>query len=122
MSLIGSINNIPVDHISIGTGSGEILRAAGMLVAMDEGSVVCADPTYHDLTRYAERAGSEIIRVPVDQETLQVDLDAMYKAIRSDTKCVYFANPNNPIPIDHREERPARFHARSIEGAHGIHR
>ena len=96
--LIAKINNVPADHVSIGTGSGEILRTTGMLVAMDEGSVVCADPTYHDLIRYAERAGSEIIRVPVDPETKFVDLNAMHKAIRRDTKCVYLANPNNPIP------------------------
>jgi len=97
-ALIGSLNNIPTDHISIGTGSGEILKTAGLLVAMDKGSVVCADPTYHDLVRYAETAGAEIIRVPVNPETLAVDLDAMYNAIRPDTKCVYLANPNNPIP------------------------
>lgn len=97
-ALLGEIYNLPTDHISIGTGSGEILRTAGMLVAVQHGSVVCADPTYHDLIRYAERAGSEIIRVPVNPDTLHVDLDAMYKAIRADTKCVYLANPNNPIP------------------------
>jgi histidinol-phosphate aminotransferase len=104
---LGELYNLPTDHISIGTGSGEILRTAGMLVAVDEGSVVCADPTYHDLIRYAERAGSEIIRVPVNPDTLHIDLNAMHKAIRSDTKCVYLANPNNPIPsvIDKNELR-----------------
>ncbi|MDH3440156.1 MAG: histidinol-phosphate aminotransferase family protein [Gammaproteobacteria bacterium] len=98
LALMGEINNVPVDHISIGTGSGEILKTAGMLVSMEKGSIVCADPTYHDLVRYAERVGSEIIRVPVDRETLTTDLNAMYKAIRGDTKCVYLVNPNNPIP------------------------
>ncbi len=96
--LMGQIHNVPTDHISIGTGSGEILRTAGMLAALDKGSVVCADPTYHDLIRYAERAGSKIIRVPVDSETKSIDLNAMHKAIRKDTKCVYIANPNNPVP------------------------
>ena len=97
-ALMASLQNVSTDHVSIGTGSGEILKTAGMLVAMDHGSVVCADPTYHDLIRYAERAGSEIIRVPVDPETLAIDLDAIYGAIRKDTKCVYLPNPNNPIP------------------------
>lgn len=96
--LLAEINNIPTDHIAMGTGSGEILKTAGMLISMEKGSVVCADPTYHDLVRYAETAGSEIIRVPVDPETLATDLDGMYKAIRRDTKCVYLVNPNNPIP------------------------
>ncbi len=98
VSIVAGMNNLPDDHVAIGTGSGEILRAAGRLVRMDNGSVVCADPTYHDLVRYAERAGSEIIRVPVDPDTKHVDLDAMHKAIRRDTRCVYLANPNNPIP------------------------
>lgn len=98
LEVVAGINNVPVDHVVVGTGSGEILRTAGMLASMDNGSVVAADPTYHDLVRYAERAGSEIIRVPVDRETKHVDLDAMHKAIRRDTKCVYLANPNNPVP------------------------
>jgi histidinol-phosphate aminotransferase len=97
-ALLGKINDIPADHIAIGTGSGEILRTAGLLASMQKGSVVCADPTYHDLVRYADRAGSEIIRVPVRGDNLHVDLPAMRKAIRRDTKCVYLANPNNPIP------------------------
>lgn len=98
VALIAEINNLPAEFVTVGTGSGEVLRAAGMLAAMDEGSVVCADPTYHDLVRRAEAAGAEIIRVPVRQDDLHVDLDAMHKAIRRDTKCVYIANPNNPIP------------------------
>ena len=98
LDVVGRINDMPTDHIAIGTGSGEILRTAGLLASMDKGSVVCADPTYHDLIRYAGRAGAEIIGVPVDADTLHVDLDAIYKAIRRDTRCVYLANPNNPIP------------------------
>jgi len=97
LALVGRLNNIPADHISMGTGSGEILRTAGLLASMQDGSVVCADPTYHDLIRYAGNTGSEIIRVAVD-ENFHTDLNAMYKAIRRDTKCVYLVNPNNPIP------------------------
>jgi len=98
IAMMAKINDVPPDHVCIGSGSGEILRTAGMLANMDNGSVVCADPTYHDLIRYAERAGAEIIRVPVDPDTMHVDLDAIHKAIRRDTRCVYLANPNNPIP------------------------
>ena len=94
---LSAIEQIPADHIVIGTGSGEILRTAGMIASMDKGSIVCADPTYHDLVNYAEREGSKIIRVPVD-ETLHIDLEAMASAIRRDTSCVYLVNPNNPIP------------------------
>ena len=96
--LLAEINNIPQDHVTVGTGSGEILRTAALLANMEDGSIVAPDPTYHDLIRYAERAGSTIIRVPVNHETKEIDLNALYKAIRHDTRCVYLANPNNPIP------------------------
>lgn len=97
LALMSSIETVPVDHIAIGTGSGEILKTAGLIASMQSGSIVCADPTYQDLVRYAGRAGSEIIRVPVN-ESLQLDLDAMASAIRPDTRLVYLVNPNNPIP------------------------
>jgi len=95
--LMSELNDVPVDHLTIGTGSGEILKMGGMLASMESGSVVCADPTYQDLVRYAGRAGAEIIRVPVD-EHLHIDLEAMASAIRRDTRLVYLVNPNNPIP------------------------
>jgi len=96
-ALIAGLNDVSPDNVAIGSGSGEILHTAGLLASMETGSIVCADPTYQDLVRYASRAGSEIIRVPVD-ESLVIDLDAMASAIRADTRLVYIVNPNNPIP------------------------
>ena len=95
--LVADINDVAADHVAVGTGSGEILKTAALIATLNRGSIVCADPTYHDLTRYAERVGAEIIRVPVDKG-FGTDLNAMRKAIRADTKCVYLVNPNNPIP------------------------
>jgi len=97
MKVVAELNGMTPDHVVVGSGSGEILRVAGMLTGMTGGSVVCADPTYQDLLRYAEAAGSEIIRIPVN-EGLNADLDAMRNAVRADTKLVYLVNPNNPIP------------------------
>jgi histidinol-phosphate aminotransferase len=97
LRLIAGLNQVDTANVAIGTGSGEILNVAGLLASMDKGSIVCADPTYHGVVRYAERAGSKIIRVPVD-ENLNTDLDAMMSAIRRDTSLVYLVNPNNPIP------------------------
>lgn len=95
--IVADINGVTSDHVVVGTGSGEILSIAGMLSGIRGGSVVCADPTYQDLLEYAQMAGVEIIRVPVN-ESLNADLDAMRAAVRSDTNLVYLVNPNNPIP------------------------
>ena len=95
--LIGSQQNIGPEHISVGAGSAEILKMGGLLASMDEGSIVVPDPTFEDLPRYAGSNGSEVIRVPVN-DNLETDLEAMASAIRRDTKLVYICNPNNPIP------------------------
>ena len=97
MNLVAKINGVTPDHVVVGTGSSEILRVAGMLSGMRGGSVVCVDPTYQSLLRYAEAAGTEIIRVPVN-EALNADLDGMRAAVRDDTNLVYLVNPNNPVP------------------------
>jgi histidinol-phosphate aminotransferase len=95
--LLAEMNGVTPDNILVGTGSSEILSVAGMLASQNKGSVVCADPTYQDLLRFAERLGAEIVRVPVN-ESLSADLDAMRAAVRNDTDMVYLVNPNNPIP------------------------
>ena len=97
VELVARQNGVTSDHVTIGTGSGEILKTGGLIASWEKGSVVCVDPTYQDLVRYASRVGTEIIRVPVD-ENLACDLEAVAAAIRPDTKMVYLVNPNNPIP------------------------
>ncbi len=97
INVVADINNISPDHVMTGTGSSEILNVAGMLLGLRQGSVVCADPTYQSLLRYAANAGIEILRVRV-AEGLNADLDGMRKAVRSDTNMMYIVNPNNPIP------------------------
>lgn len=97
VDLVAKINGVDPTHVALSSGSGEILKTGGLIASWDRGSIVCADPTYHDLVRYAGRAGSEIIRVPVKRD-MQCDLDAMARAIRSDTVMVYLVNPNNPTP------------------------
>ncbi len=97
IGVLADMNGVTSDNVVIGTGSREILNVSGLLASLNSGSVVCADPTYQDLLRVAERAGAEIIRVPVN-ESLSPDLDAMRAAVRSDTDMIYLVNPNNPIP------------------------
>ena len=97
INIVAPMNGVEPEHMFVGAGSSEVLRVAGMLTGMRGGSVVCADPTYQSLLRYAELAGAEIIRVQVN-EGLRADLDGMRAALRDDTNMVYLVNPNNPIP------------------------
>lgn len=98
MDLVGSQNGVTPEQMVLSSGSGEILKVGGLLASWEEGSsIVCADPTFQDLVRYAGNSGAEIIRVPVRND-LSVDLEAIASAIRPDTVMVYLVNPNNPTP------------------------
>ena len=83
------------DHIVSGTGSGELLRALGLLAARQHGEIVAAEPTYSELTGYAQDAGATLKWVPVDKQ-LRHDLSAMHAAVSAKTRAVYICNPNNP--------------------------
>ena len=47
---------LPTTHMTT-TGSAEVLHVAGLLAGLRTGSVVCVDPTYQGLLRYAKNAG-----------------------------------------------------------------
>jgi len=86
---------VGTDHIVTGTGSGELLRALGLLASRDGGEVIAAAPTYRELTEYARRRGAALKSVPLDARHRH-DLPAMSAAISSRTRAIYICNPNNP--------------------------
>lgn len=95
--VLSEIEGVERENMTFSGGSGEILKTLGLITAVEGGSVLAADPTYHDLIRYAERRGVNVIRVPVD-DNMTIDLDAMRAAYTDDVSLIYLVNPNNPLP------------------------
>ncbi len=83
------------DHIVVGTGSGELLCALGLIHGRNGGEIIAAEPTYLELTTYAKNAGAQMKFVPVDRQ-LNHDLAAMAGAVSDRTRAIYVCNPNNP--------------------------
>jgi histidinol-phosphate aminotransferase len=86
---------VGADHLVVGTGSGELLCALGLIHGRNGGEIVAAEPTYLELTTYAKNAGAQLKFVPVDKQ-LNHDLAAMRGAVSERTRAVYVCNPNNP--------------------------
>jgi histidinol-phosphate aminotransferase len=95
VNLLAEKEGLGPDHIVTGTGSGELLRALGLLAARQHGEIVAAEPTYSELTEYAQHTGATLKLVPVDKQ-LRHDLSAMHAAVSAKTRAVYICNPNNP--------------------------
>ena len=107
VAALAAREDISANHIVIGTGSGELLRALGLLYGRDGGEIIAANPTYEELTSYAQHWGAAMQFVPVDAQ-LRHDLPAMRAALSPRTRAVYICNPNNPtgtaVPAAHIRE------------------
>ena len=95
VELLARNEGVSPDHIVVGSGSGELLCALGLLHGRDGGEIIAAEPTYAELTNYARHAGAQLKFVPVDKQ-LQHDLAAMRAAVSERTRAIYVCNPNNP--------------------------
>jgi histidinol-phosphate aminotransferase len=93
--LLASTEGVSDSHIVVGTGSGELLCALGLLHGRNGGEIIAAAPTYLELTTYAQHAGAVLKFVPVDKQ-LNHDLAAMRAAVSEKTRAIYVCNPNNP--------------------------
>ena len=88
-------NNVNADNILMGAGSTEILDLTARFSALKKGSLIIADPSYAYWTDAAQKSGLEKITVSLTADK-KLNLDAMLKAIKPDTRLIYVCNPNNP--------------------------
>ncbi len=105
--LIGKIaefEGVEDKNIMMGPGSSDLLEKTAMVLFMNGGNVVSADPAYMSLIRVAESVGATWKPVPLKKDWSH-DLKAMEAAVDADTKLVYICNPNNPTGTitDHAE-------------------
>jgi histidinol-phosphate aminotransferase len=92
---IAAFEGVTSKNVMMGPGSSDLLEKTAMVLFMNGGNVVSADPAYMSLIRVAEAAGGTWKPVPLKQDWSH-DLEAMEKAIDPETKLVYICNPNNP--------------------------
>ncbi len=83
------------DQILLAAGSTDILEKTAFALCMKGGNVISADPSYLSLVKTAQAIGAKWQNIPLRPDYSH-DLDAMHKAIDSDTKLIYICNPNNP--------------------------
>jgi histidinol-phosphate aminotransferase len=85
---------VPLDWITLGNGSNDILELAAAAVLAPGRSCVYAQHSFAVYALATQARGARAIVVPA--RALGHDLDAMAAAVADDTALVYVANPNNP--------------------------
>jgi histidinol-phosphate aminotransferase len=85
---------VPMDWITLGNGSNDILELAAAATLTPGRSCVYAQHAFAVYALATQARGARAIVVPARR--LGHDLEAMLAAIAPDTALVYVANPNNP--------------------------
>lgn len=94
---VGAREGIPAAQVAVGSGSGELLRMAGLLASITApgSELVASQPTYEELPVFAGQLGLQVKWVAPDAAHRH-DLAAMRAAITDRTSLMYVCNPNNP--------------------------
>ncbi len=91
---LATANNLPVDQVMLGSGSGEILRMSVQAFCSPTKHLVTAAPTFETPTGTAKDFALQVREVPLDSQ-LRLDLDGMLREVRG-AGLVFLCNPNNP--------------------------
>jgi histidinol-phosphate aminotransferase len=92
---ISTLNGARPEQITLGCGSGDILRIAAETFLGPGKSLVMGTPTFDAIAGYARASGTEIRAVPLTKRYAH-DLDAMIGHTDASTGLIYICNPNNP--------------------------
>jgi histidinol-phosphate aminotransferase len=92
---IARFHSVPPDRVVLGCGSAEILRMAADAFLGSRRSLIVAQPTFELMGICAQRAGADIVAVPLGKDYSH-DLPAMLARSAASTGLVYICNPNNP--------------------------
>ena len=87
--------DVPVDHISVGTGSVGLLQQLVQITSGPGDGVLFAWRSFEAYPIVTQIAGANAQAVPLDADDRH-DLDAMLAAIDDTTRLVLVCNPNNP--------------------------
>ena len=94
-SKIAAFEKIKQENILLAAGSTPLLMATALAYCKPGSNVISGDPSYADLPSKAAKVGANWVKVPLTAE-YKLDLEAMEKAVDSNTALVYICNPNNP--------------------------
>jgi len=92
---IAKKEGVTSDHLMVAPGSSDLLEKVAIVLFMNGGNIVSADPCYMSMIKVAESVGAKWKAIPCTADWSH-DLKAMEAAVDKDTKLVYVCNPNNP--------------------------
>lgn len=93
---IAAFHQIPTEQILVGAGLDDVIQIISRAVLNAGDEIIVADPTFSQYELHAVVEGAKVVKIPVNDQTGEMDLNAMLQAITPKTKIIWLCNPNNP--------------------------
>jgi histidinol-phosphate aminotransferase len=107
MAALADRFDVPIEHLATGTGSVGVAQQLLQVSAEPGDEVVYAWRSFEAYPIITQISGATSVRVPLRDETH--DLDAMAAAVTDRTRLVFVCNPNNPTGTVSRRAELERF-------------
>ena len=91
---LARLNNVIMDQVLLGDGSGEILKLSAAAFTNKDKKIIVANPTFEAIARHASVANAEIVKIDLTPDYSH-DLKKMLVAADG-AGLIYICNPNNP--------------------------
>jgi histidinol-phosphate aminotransferase len=93
---LANFHGVNTDQITIGNGSNEILELIARLFLVPGSQAMFSQHAFAVYPIVTQAAGAEAVVVPVQKDTLQVDLQGMLAKLSDRVRVLFLANHNNP--------------------------
>lgn len=105
---IGALTGHSKEHITLGSGSSELLGLVCLRASYQQGHVIASEPTFKLWMGASRKMGLATRLFPLSSSKHN-DLDTLLAAINDQTKLLYLCNPNNPTGTAHGKEEMEKF-------------
>lgn len=113
---IGKKSGYTVAHITLGSGSSELLGLVCLWASYKKGHVLASEPTFKLWMPASRNMGLATRLLPLTPSKHN-DLSLMLKSINDQTKLLYLCNPNNPTGTAHGREEMENFIRKAAQKA-----
>lgn len=96
---IGRMYDLGPDNVALCNGSSEVIDAMMRIFLTPGDEIILTTPTFELFPPRAELCGGKVVQIPLREDDLQYDVDAMLNAINEKTKLILIINPNNPTGV-----------------------
>ena len=106
---IADMYGVGPDNVTLCNGSSETIDAMMRVFLQPGDEFMLSTPTFELFPPRAELCNAKVVQIPVCEEDLQYDVDAMLAAINPRTKLILIINPNNPTGVFIEDKDLERF-------------